>query len=96
MTRTGHGNLSVNDKMGYIVLGTTGKEKGFGVTISADMKGIQPRTRTQTPNTDAVNISRSQLCDVNDLGHICGMTEHHSLCINASEVMSQLDECRTR
>ena len=35
---TGHGNLNVNYKMGDTVLGTTVKEKGLGVTISADMK----------------------------------------------------------
>ena len=35
---TGHGNLDVNYKMGDTVLGTTVKEKDFGVTISADMK----------------------------------------------------------
>ena len=32
---TGHGNLDVNYKMGYTVLGTTVKEKALGVTISA-------------------------------------------------------------
>ena len=35
---TGHGNLDVNYKMGDTVLGTTVKETGLGVTISADMK----------------------------------------------------------
>ena len=35
---TGHGNLDANYKMGDTVLGTTVKEKGLGVTISADMK----------------------------------------------------------
>ena len=35
---TGHEILNVNCKMGYIVLGTTVKEKDLGVTISADMK----------------------------------------------------------
>ena len=35
---TGHGNLNVNYKMGYTVLGTTVKEKDLGVTISTDMK----------------------------------------------------------
>ena len=35
---TGHGNLDVNYKMGHAVMGTTIKEKDFGVTISADMK----------------------------------------------------------
>ena len=34
---TGHGNLDVNYKMGDTVLGTTEKEKDFGVIISADM-----------------------------------------------------------
>ena len=34
----GHGNLDVNYKMGHAVMGTTIKEKDFGVTISADMK----------------------------------------------------------
>ena len=35
---TGHGNFNVNYKMGHTVLGTTVKEKDFGVTISTDMK----------------------------------------------------------
>ena len=35
---TGHGKLDVNYKMGDTVLGTTVKEMGLGVTISADMK----------------------------------------------------------
>ena len=35
---TGHGNLDVNYKMGYTVLGTTVKEKDLRLTISADMK----------------------------------------------------------
>ena len=35
---TGQGNLDVNYKIGDTVLGTTVKEKGLGVTISADMK----------------------------------------------------------
>ena len=35
---TGHGNLDVNYKLGYTVLGTTVKENDLGVTISADMK----------------------------------------------------------
>ena len=34
---TGHGNLDVNNKMGYTVLGSTVKEKDLGVTISVDM-----------------------------------------------------------
>ena len=34
---TGHGNLDVNYKMGYIVLGTTEKENDLGVTISAEV-----------------------------------------------------------
>ena len=33
-----HRNLDVNYKMGDPVLGTTAKEKDFGLTISADMK----------------------------------------------------------
>ena len=36
--QTGHGNLDVNYKMGYTVLGTTVKEKDLGVTICAGMK----------------------------------------------------------
>ena len=35
---TGHGNLDINYDMGDTVLGTTVKEKGLGITISADMK----------------------------------------------------------
>ena len=35
---TGHGNLDVNYKMGYTVLGATVKEKDLRVTISADIK----------------------------------------------------------
>ena len=35
---TGQGNLDVSYKMGNTVLGTTVKEKDFGITISADMK----------------------------------------------------------
>ena len=35
---TGHGNLTVNYKMGETVLGATVKEKDLGVTINADMK----------------------------------------------------------
>ena len=31
---TGHGNLDVNYKMGYTVLGTNVKEKDLGVAIS--------------------------------------------------------------
>ena len=34
----GHGNLNVNCKMGDTDLGTTVKENGLGVTISADIK----------------------------------------------------------
>ena len=36
--RTGHGNLDVNHKMGYTVLGTTVKEKDFRLTLNADTK----------------------------------------------------------
>ena len=35
---TGYVNFTVNYKMGDTVLGTTVKEKGLRVTISADMK----------------------------------------------------------
>ena len=35
---TGHGNLDVNYKKGDTVLGTTVKEKDFGLTVSANMK----------------------------------------------------------
>ena len=34
---TRHGNLDVNYKMGYTILGTTVKEKDLGITISANM-----------------------------------------------------------
>ena len=35
---TGHGNLDINNNIGYTVLCTTVKEKDLGITISADMK----------------------------------------------------------
>ena len=35
---TGHGNLDVNYKMGYTVLGTSVKEKDLGVTMRTDTK----------------------------------------------------------
>ena len=35
---TGHGNLDINYNIGDIVLGTTVKEQGLGITISADLK----------------------------------------------------------
>ena len=35
---SGYGNLDVNYKMGYTVLGTTVKENDLGVSISADIK----------------------------------------------------------
>ena len=38
---TGHGNLDVNYKMGYTVLGTTVKEKDLGITIRADLKASE-------------------------------------------------------